>query len=206
VLSAIEGLKVINPGFEGYVVPLTLAVLATLFAVQFRGTSGVAKFFAPVTTLWFIVIAITGLAHILHDPEILYAFNPAYGLVILSHHPGVALLIMGGVFLAVTGGEALYADMGHFGKTPIRLAWLCVGRSITPARRLSAYAGRSRQLGRRVSSARPRWPPGVPIRAGVVENGGRFLYRPLAGDHLSGVGARHQPGHAWLSGGAHDHG
>jgi KUP system potassium uptake protein len=126
VLSAIEGLKVINPGFEGYVVPLTLAVLATLFAVQFRGTSGVAKFFAPVTTLWFIVIAITGLAHILHDPVILYAFNPAYGLVILSHHPGVALLIMGGVFLAVTGGEALYADMGHFGKTPIRMAWLCV--------------------------------------------------------------------------------
>jgi KUP system potassium uptake protein len=126
VLSAIEGLKVINPGFDAYVVPLTLAVLATLFAVQFRGTSGVAKFFAPVTTLWFIVIAITGLAHIFHDPEILYAFNPAYGLVILSHHPGVALLIMGGVFLAVTGGEALYADMGHFGKVPIRMAWLCV--------------------------------------------------------------------------------
>jgi KUP system potassium uptake protein len=126
VLSAIEGLKVINPGFEGYVVPLTLAVLATLFAVQFRGTSGVAKFFAPVTTLWFVVISITGLAHIIHDPEILFAFNPAYGFVILGHHPGVALLIMGGVFLAVTGGEALYADMGHFGKTPIRMAWLSV--------------------------------------------------------------------------------
>src|SRR5688500_10763034 len=79
VLSAIEGLEVINPGFKGYVVPLTLAVLATLFAVQFRGTAGVAKFFAPVTTVWFVVIAIMGLSHILHDPEILLAFNPAYG-------------------------------------------------------------------------------------------------------------------------------
>jgi KUP system potassium uptake protein len=126
VLSAVEGLEVINPGFESYVVPLTLVVLATLFAVQFRGTSGVAKFFAPVTTLWFGIIAVMGVAHIVHDPEILLAFNPAYGLVILSHHPGVALLIMGGVFLAVTGGEALYADMGHFGKTPIRMAWLSV--------------------------------------------------------------------------------
>jgi len=126
VLSAIEGLKVINPGFDGYVVPITLAVLATLFAVQFRGTSGVAKFFAPVTTLWFVVIAAMGLLHIVHDPEILLAFNPAHGLFILSHHPGVALVIMGGVFLAVTGAEALYADMGHFGKTPIRIAWISV--------------------------------------------------------------------------------
>jgi KUP system potassium uptake protein len=126
VLSAIEGLTVINPGFESYVVPLTLAVLATLFAVQFHGTADVARFFAPVTTLWFAVIALMGLSHIVHDPEILYALNPAYGLVILSHHPGVGLLIMGGVFLAVTGGEALYADMGHFGRSPIRIAWLSV--------------------------------------------------------------------------------
>jgi KUP system potassium uptake protein len=126
VLSAIEGLKIINPRFEDFVVPLTLAVLATLFAVQFRGTAGVAKFFAPVTTLWFAVIAIMGLSHVIHDPEILFAFNPAYGFVILSHHTGIAFLIMGGVFLAVTGAEALYADMGHFGKTPIRIAWLTV--------------------------------------------------------------------------------
>ncbi len=126
VLSAVEGLKVINPGFEDYIVPVTIAVLASLFAVQYRGTAGVARFFAPVTTLWFITIAVMGVAHIMHDPEILLAFNPAAGLVILGKHPGLALLILGGVFLAVTGGEALYADMGHFGKSPIRLGWFAV--------------------------------------------------------------------------------
>ena len=126
VLSAVEGLKVINPGFEDWVVPATIAVLASLFAVQYRGTAGVARYFAPVTTLWFLTIAAMGLAHIAHDPEILLAFNPAAGLVILTKHPGLALLILGGVFLAVTGGEALYADMGHFGKSPIRLGWFAV--------------------------------------------------------------------------------
>ncbi|HKG72925.1 MAG TPA: potassium transporter Kup [Aestuariivirgaceae bacterium] len=124
VLSAIEGLRVINPAFADYVVPLTLIVLATLFAVQFRGTAGIANYFAPVTAIWFLALAVMGLSHIIHDPGILLAFNPAYGLVILGKHPGVAFLILGGVFLAVTGSEALYADMGHFGREPIRLAWL----------------------------------------------------------------------------------
>jgi KUP system potassium uptake protein len=126
VVSAIEGLRVINPRFEDYVVPLTLVVLATLFAIQVRGTAGIAKYFAPVTSVWFLTIAIMGLAHIVHDPEILFAFNPAYGLVILGKHPAIAFLILGGVFLAITGSEALYADMGHFGKGPIRYAWLGV--------------------------------------------------------------------------------
>jgi KUP system potassium uptake protein len=142
VVSAIEGLRVINPRFEDYVVPLTLVVLATLFAVQFRGTAGIAKYFAPVTAVWFLIIAIMGVSHIIHDPEILLAFNPAYGLVILGKNPAVAFLILGGVFLAITGSEALYADMGHFGKTPIRLAWLSI---VLPALMLN-YLGQGAMI------------------------------------------------------------
>jgi KUP system potassium uptake protein len=126
VLSAIEGLNVINPIFEPYVVPLTLAVLLTLFLFQYKGTSSVAKVFAPVTFAWFIIIAVVGLRHIADDLEIFLALNPAYGITMLLQHPGLALLVFGGVFLAVTGGEALYADMGHFGKSPIRMAWTAV--------------------------------------------------------------------------------
>jgi KUP system potassium uptake protein len=130
VLSAVEGLKVINPSFEPYIVPITLAVLFTLFLFQYRGTAGVASLFAPITTLWFVTIAILGLFHIGDDLEVFQALNPLYGVDILLKMPGLALLIFGGVFLAVTGGEALYADMGHFGKTPIRLAW---GAVVLPA-------------------------------------------------------------------------
>ncbi len=126
VLSAVEGLKVINPNFADYVVPLTIAVLVTLFFFQYRGTAGVASLFAPVTALWFAVIGLMGLFHINDDLQILLAFNPLYGVAMLLDQPGLALLVFGGVFLAVTGGEALYADMGHFGKKPIRIAWLCV--------------------------------------------------------------------------------
>ena len=126
VLSAIEGLAVINPKFELVVVPLTLAVLFSLFLFQYRGTAGVASIFAPVTAFWFAIIGIMGLVHIGDDLEIFYAFNPLHGLRILIEQPRLALLVFGGVFLAVTGGEALYADMGHFGKKSIRLAWLCV--------------------------------------------------------------------------------
>jgi KUP system potassium uptake protein len=142
VLSAVEGLKVINPAFGHYVVPLTLIVLATLFAVQFHGTAGVAQFFAPVTTLWFIVLAVIGIVHIFQDPEILFAFNPANALFIIGEHPGLSLIIMGGVFLAVTGCEALYADMGHFGKSPIRLAWFSL---VLPALALT-YLGQGAMI------------------------------------------------------------
>ena len=126
VLSAIEGLKVINPIFEPLVVPITLAVLFTLFLFQYKGTGGVASIFAPITTVWFLILGIVGLIHIVDDLEIFLALNPIYGLRMLLEHPGLALVVFGGVFLAVTGGEALYADMGHFGKNPIRLAWSCV--------------------------------------------------------------------------------
>jgi KUP system potassium uptake protein len=126
VLSAVEGLSVIDARFEPVVVPLTLAVLFTLFLFQYRGTAGVASFFAPVTAVWFAVIGLLGLYHIGDDVEIFLAINPLYGARLLIEAPGLALLVFGGVFLAVTGGEALYADMGHFGKTPIRIAWLGV--------------------------------------------------------------------------------
>ncbi len=126
VLSAVEGLTVINQGFEPLVVPLTLAILITLFTFQYKGTAGVASLFAPITIVWFAVLGVLGIFHIFDDMEIFAAFNPWYGIRMLVEQPGLALLVFGGVFLAVTGGEALYADMGHFGRTPIRLAWAFV--------------------------------------------------------------------------------
>ncbi|MGH6906708.1 MAG: potassium transporter Kup [Aestuariivirga sp.] len=127
VLSAVEGLQVIDPRFENFIVPLTVAVLVTLFLFQYRGAAGVASYFAPVTAGWFVVIGLMGAVHIADDLSIFHAFNPLTGAAMLVERPGLALLVFGGVFLAVTGGEALYADMGHFGKKPIRVAWLaCV--------------------------------------------------------------------------------
>jgi KUP system potassium uptake protein len=126
VLSAVEGLSVINKGFEPLVVPLTLLILITLFLFQYKGTAGVASLFAPVTLVWFGTLAVLGFIHIFDDLEIFLAFNPWYGAQMLIERPALALLVFGGVFLAVTGGEALYADMGHFGRGPIRVAWLFV--------------------------------------------------------------------------------
>jgi KUP system potassium uptake protein len=126
ILSAIEGLTIINSGFQPYVVPMTVAVILTLFTIQYKGTAGVASVFAPITMIWFIVLAIMGIVHISDDWEIFQALNPMHGIMMLLRQPGLALLVFGGVFLAVTGGEALYADMGHFGKNPIRMAWLAV--------------------------------------------------------------------------------
>ena len=126
VLSAVEGLKVVNHHFEPYVVPLTLAILITLFLFQYKGTGRVAQLFAPITMVWFATLGIMGVFHISDDLEIFNALNPMHGIGMLIDRPGLALLVFGGVFLAVTGGEALYADMGHFGAKPIRMAWLCV--------------------------------------------------------------------------------
>jgi KUP system potassium uptake protein len=126
VLSAVEGLSVIHEGFTPFVVPITLAVLLTLFIFQYKGTGGVASLFAPITFVWFIVLGAIGVSHIADDLEIFNALNPSHGVLMLAQRPGLALVVFGGVFLAVTGGEALYADMGHFGKNPIRLAWTFV--------------------------------------------------------------------------------
>src|ERR1700674_2539348 len=126
VLSAVEGLKVVTPAFDSYVVPITVVILIALFAVQSRGTGKMGAFFGPITTIWFIAIAIPGVIYIAADPSILLAFNPAYGISFLATHGYIGLLTLGAVFLAVTGAEALYADLGHFGRRPIQTAWLTI--------------------------------------------------------------------------------
>ena len=123
VLSAVEGLEVAAPGLHRYVVPVTLVVLTALFLVQRHGTASVGKFFGPVTVLWFLVLTVLGLVHIARHPDVLWALSPHYALVFLTAHPGIAFIALGSIVLCVTGAEALYADMGHFGKRPIRLAW-----------------------------------------------------------------------------------
>ena len=126
VLSAVEGLEVVSPHFKQYVIPLTLVVLFCLFAVQKRGTSGIGKFFGPITLIWFLTIAVLGVSHIVTHPEILWAMSPHHALGFMWAHPGISFIILGAVVLCVTGAEALYADLGHFGKRPIRLAWFGV--------------------------------------------------------------------------------
>ena len=126
VLSAVEGLEVVTPAFDPFVVPLTLLILAVLFAVQRFGTGGVASVFGPVTALWFLAIGFSGLMHLADDPSVLAAINPLHIAYFLSHSPGTAFATIGAVFLAVTGAEALYADLGHFGRKPIVLAWLVI--------------------------------------------------------------------------------
>ncbi|MFP8836074.1 potassium transporter Kup [Hydrogenophaga sp. XSHU_21] len=126
VLSAVEGLSVISPVLQPYVVPLTLVVLFALFAVQKRGTGGIGKFFGPITLVWFFTIAVLGVSHIVHHPEILEALSPHHALRFMLGQPGTTFIILGAVVLCVTGAEALYADLGHFGKKPIRIAWFSV--------------------------------------------------------------------------------
>jgi KUP system potassium uptake protein len=123
-MSAVEGLELVTPIFTPYVLPITIAILVALFWVQSRGTAHVARFFGPVMTVFFIVIAGLGIAHIGDSPRILHAFNPLHGLHFLLDHGLVGFLVLGSVFLAVTGTEALYADMGHFGRKPIQVAWI----------------------------------------------------------------------------------
>jgi KUP system potassium uptake protein len=123
VLSAVEGLKLVTPVFEPYVIPVTVAILLALFAAQRHGTGKVAALFGPITALWFLTMAVLGLLHIQDDLEVLTAFNPTYAMSFLFSHGAVGFAVLGSVFLAVTGTEALYADMGHFGRAPIQTAW-----------------------------------------------------------------------------------
>ncbi|MGJ7523018.1 potassium transporter Kup [Variovorax sp. LT1P1] len=126
VLSAVEGLEVVSPHFKSYVIPITLVVLFCLFAVQKRGTAGIGKFFGPITLAWFLVLAVLGISQIVTHPEILAAVSPHYMVRFIWDYPGTSFIVLGAVVLCVTGAEALYADMGHFGKRPIRLAWFSV--------------------------------------------------------------------------------
>jgi KUP system potassium uptake protein len=139
VLSALEGINVVTTAFAPYEVPLALVILLVLFVAQSRGTATIGKLFGPVMLVWFIVIALLGLDGILRRPEVFAALNPLYALGFLVRHGWQSFIVLGGVFLAITGGEALYADMGHIGRRPIRFAWYAV---VLPALLLS-YAGQT---------------------------------------------------------------
>ncbi len=136
VLSAVEGLEVVSPRFAEGVIPLTLLILFCLFAVQKHGTSGVGRYFGPITLVWFFVLAALGVSNIVRHPEILTAISPHHAVRFMWHHPGTTFIILGAVVLCVTGAEALYADLGHFGKKPIRLAWFAV---VMPALTLNYF-------------------------------------------------------------------
>ncbi|WP_042425694.1 potassium transporter Kup [Comamonas granuli] len=136
VLSAMEGLDVVSPAFRRAVIPLTLAILFVLFWVQKKGTSGIGRFFGPVMVVWFAAIAALGVYHIAGHPEILGALSPHHALRFMLRQPGTTFIILGAVVLCVTGGEALYADMGHFGRRPIRIAWFSI---VMPALTLNYF-------------------------------------------------------------------
>ncbi|WP_298009830.1 potassium transporter Kup [uncultured Aquabacterium sp.] len=142
VLSAVEGMEVAAPALERFVVPVTLVVLTGLFMVQKHGTGGIGKFFGPITALWFIVLAVLGVMHIVGNPAVLAALSPHHALLFVFTHPGMAFVALGSVILCATGAEALYADMGHFGKKPIRLAWFSL---VLPALTLN-YFGQGAML------------------------------------------------------------
>jgi KUP system potassium uptake protein len=164
VLSAVEGLENLNPQMTSAVVPITLVIIIALFAIQHRGTERVGRLFGPVMLLWFVALAASGTAALVRNPSVLAALSPSYGIELLAHRPGVALAILGGVFLAMTGGEALYADMGHFGKGPVRLAWFAI---VWPALLLSYFGQGAMILGNPATAHLPLYqlvpPPLLPL-------------------------------------------
>jgi KUP system potassium uptake protein len=152
VLSAVEGLKLVTEAFEPLVLPLSLAILIGLFMVQSRGTGAVAVWFGPITLVWFLAMAACGLLHIADDADIFWAFNPANAAIFLATHGLEGFFVLGAVFLTVTGAEALYADMGHFGKGPIRSAW---GFVVFPALALNYLGQGALVLARPEAAANP---------------------------------------------------
>lgn len=137
VLSAVEGLEVVTPAFSPYILPITITIILGLFMFQSRGTASVSALFGPIMVAWFCLLGFLGLMHIMDDLRVLQAFNPFYGVKFLASHGGISLIALGAVFLSVTGAEALYADLGHFGRKPIQLAW---GWLVCPALMLN-YLG-----------------------------------------------------------------
>ncbi len=142
VLSALEGINVVTDEFKPFVMPIAVAILIGLFAAQRFGTEKIGRAFGPIMLLWFLVIASLGVASLVHHPAVMAALDPRHAVNFLSHSGTTGFLVLGGVFLCITGGEALYADMGHFGKTPIRRSWYAV---VLPALLLS-YAGQTAYL------------------------------------------------------------
>ena len=152
VLSAVEGMELLDPGFARAVIPVTLGILVALFAIQRGGTGRVGRLFGPVMLLWFVVLGASGLAAILRAPSVLAALDPRWAIALLVGHPGLGFAILGAVFLALTGGEALYADMGHFGKRPVRVAWFAL---VWPALMLNYYGQGAQLLAQQESIAHP---------------------------------------------------
>jgi KUP system potassium uptake protein len=152
VMSAVEGLTLLNPGAKSAVVPVTLVILVLLFLIQRHGTERVGSLFGPVMILWFVVLAVLGLNALLQNPGVLVALSPTYGIALLVQNPTLALAIIGGVFLALTGGEALYADMGHFGRTPVRMAWFGI---VWPALLLNYFGQGAHLLAHPGDAAQP---------------------------------------------------
>ena len=136
VLSAVEGLKLVAPGMKDAVLPVTVVILLALFAAQSRGTAAVAQFFGPVMLVWFVVLAIGGLIHLIDDPRVFLALNPLLAIQFVVSHGVIGLAVMGLIFLVATGAEALYADLGHFGRKPIQFAWLAI---VQPALMLNYF-------------------------------------------------------------------
>jgi len=149
VLSAVEGLAVVEAGFQPFVLPIAMVILVVLFILQARGTDTIGRFFGPIMTLYFIVLAVLGISGVAQHPEILGALNPIWGARFIAHDPLLAFLALGSVVLALTGAEALYADMGHFGRKPIQAAWVFL---VFPALLLN-YAGQAALLIRTPSAA-----------------------------------------------------
>ena len=163
VLSAVEGLNVATDIFKPYTMPIAVVILVCLFAIQSRGTGAVGKAFGPVMCVWFATIAVLGIAGIVHHPQVLAALDPVHAVRLLVTHGFLGFTVLGGVFLALTGGEALYADMGHIGRNPIRAAWYGF---VLPALVLS-YAG---QIGNFIDS-----PTSKPIRFSSSPQTGRSI-------------------------------
>jgi KUP system potassium uptake protein len=167
VLSAIEGLEVAAPGLASYVIPITIGILLVLFAVQRHGTAKVGALFGPVTLVWFAVLAVLGVVNAARAPQVLGALNPEHGIAFLFAGGGKGFLVLGAVFLVVTGGEALYADMGHFGTRPIRLTWFSV---VMPALVLNYFGQGALMLTRPETAANPfyRMMPAWALYPGIV--------------------------------------
>jgi KUP system potassium uptake protein len=161
VLSAVEGLVLLDPEFSSAVLPVTLVVIVILFSIQRRGTERVGKMFGPIMIVWFLTLALLGVMAIVRAPQVLLALNPLYGLRLLVAHPAIGLAILGAVILVVTGCEALYADMGHFGRRPVRIGWLVL---VWPALVLNYFGQGALLLNSSTAIANPFYalaPPGT---------------------------------------------
>ncbi len=152
VLSAVEGLTLISPTFDRFVVPLSILILVSLFAVQSRGTAKVAAFFGPITIVWFLTLGIGGLVQVVQNPDVLVALNPWYGMRFLLSHGIIGFTVLGLVFLSITGAETLYADLGHFGRKPIQVAWFSL---VLPSLLLNYYGQGALVLARPDALANP---------------------------------------------------